>query len=301
MPEIAVVGSLNLDTTMRVPRLPEPGETVLGTGPLEDTGGKGANQAVAAARLGRSVAMVGMVGEDEAGRRLLAALTDAGVSVDTVAVAGAGASGAALITVAADGENTIVVDPGANGEFGPEAFSAAAATVAEADLVLLQLEIPMRTVAAAVAAATGTVVLNPAPAAKIPETTLKRVDVLVLNATELSRLASGPVPTSVDEAADLARRLAGPEAVVVTLGAAGAVVLDGAATTHVPAPRVEAVDPTAAGDAFCAGLADAIVRGDPLVGAVRWAVHCGAVAATRWGAQASLPSAAEVQRLVEQS
>lgn len=296
MSEIAVVGSLNLDTTIRVPRLPAAGETVLGTDHFDDTGGKGANQAVAAARLGRSVSMVGMVGEDDAGRRLLASLVSSGVGVESVAVDGAARSGVAMITVDESGENMIVVDPGANRLFSGAAF-AAAGTVAAADLVLLQLEIPLETVSAAVAAAGGTVVLNPAPAAFIPRETLERVDVLVPNATELGYLADGVVPETAEEAAALARRLSGPGAVVVTLGARGAVVVSGDWDLHVPAPDIDVVDPTAAGDAFCAGLADATVRGESLEEAVHWAVLCGSAAATRWGAQASLPTREDVKRL----
>ncbi|MEE9299145.1 MAG: ribokinase [Acidimicrobiia bacterium] len=297
MSEIAVVGSLNLDTTVRVPRLPVPGETVLGTDHFDDTGGKGANQAVAAARLGRSVAMVGMVGEDDVGRRLLASLAAEGVDVEGVAVDGAARSGVAVITVDEHGENMIVVDPGANGTFGPSAFSTVSDTVASADVVLLQLEIPIATVAAAAAAARGVVILNPAPAAELSPQLLEQVDILVPNATELGHLTGGVVPASAEEAAVLARRLAGPEAIVVTLGGEGAVLVTGEAEVHVPAPDIDPVDPTAAGDAFCGGLADATVRGEALDDAVLWAVHCGAAAATRWGAQASLPTRDDVMRL----
>lgn len=299
MPEIVVVGSLNLDTTVRVPRLPEPGETVLGDGHFDDTGGKGANQAVAAARLGRSVAMVGMVGGDEAGTRLRTALQEDGVDVDAVVVSQEVPTGMAVITVDAVGENTIVVDPAANGAFTSDVFGGVSAVVADAPVVLIQLEIPLDTVAAAVSVARGTVVLNPAPAADLPPEVLSRVGILVPNATELARLAGTGVPTDPSEAIAAARVLHGPEAVVVTLGALGAVVVDSSGAEHVPAPRIVPVDPTAAGDAFCGGLADALVRREPLRAAVRWAVRCGAAAATRWGAQASLPTRQQVLMIEE--
>ncbi|MBM3695250.1 MAG: ribokinase [Actinobacteria bacterium] len=295
MPEITVVGSLNLDATVRVPRLPLPGETVMGRGHAHDTGGKGANQAVAAARLGRSVAMVGMVGRDDAGDRLLAALDAAGVATATVRRSPSLATGLALVMVDDSAENSIVVIPAANGALAPEDLDPA--VIGAAAVVLLQLEIPPETVEAAVGFARGTVVLNPAPAHPLPAGLLARVDVLVPNRTELALLAGAEPPATVDEAAGLARSLGGPRGVVVTLGAEGALVVTGEQATHVPAPRVDAVDPTGAGDAFCAGLADALVGGADLLTAARWAVRCGAAAVTRRGAQASLPTRAEVEAL----
>lgn len=293
--DIAVVGSLNLDTTVRVAHLPRPGETVLGDGHFTDTGGKGANQAVAAARLGSRVAMIGSVGDDPAGATLRAALADEGVDVAGVgAIAGAG-SGMAVITVDAAGENMIVVDPAANGRLTADHVARHAAVVGGAAVVLVQLEVPVAAVVAAADAVTGRLVLNPAPAAPLPAGLLARVDVLVPNATELATLTGGPVPDGIDEAVAAARALRGPAAVVVTLGARGAVVVDGDRALHVPAPRVRAVDPTAAGDAFCGGLADALGRGADLDEAVRWAVRCGAITATRWGAQSSLPTRADVE------
>jgi len=298
VPEITVVGSLNLDTTVRVPHLPAPGETVLGTGHFDDTGGKGANQAVAASRLGRTVAMVGQVGDDDAGHRLLSSLTVAGVDVAAVAVSETTPSGVAVITVDSDGENMIVVDPGANGAFQPSDLDPVLPVVGAAAVVLAQLEIPIETVASALAAATGMVILNPAPAVPLDPDVLRSVDVLVPNATELGMLAGSPPPTSPAAAIAMAQRLEGMVgAVVVTLGSNGAVVIGDGYTEHVPAPHIVAVDPTAAGDAFCGGLADALVTGGSLVDAVRWAVRCGAVAATRWGAQASLPTTKEVKEL----
>jgi len=238
--------------------------------------------------------MVGMVGADEAGNRLRSTLTVAGVDIGSLAVSNEVPTGMAVITVDAAGENMIVVDPAANGAFSPDRYHDASEVVAAADLVLFQLEIPIATVAAAVRDATGTVVVNPAPAADLPRDLLERVDVLVPNATELARLGAGEVPQTPAEAIQAARALDGPSAVVVTLGAMGAVVVTDGEGIHVPAPTIVPVDPTAAGDAFCGGLADALVRGKDLVAAVAWAVRCGAVAATRWGAQSSLPTTEEV-------
>ena len=295
--EIAVVGSLNLDTTLRVPRLPLPGETVLGTGRFSDTGGKGANQAVAAARLGRSVAMVGAVGDDDAGVALLRSLVEAGVDTSAVGVLDGIGSGMAVISVADTAENTIVVDPGANGALDPQQVRRAAEILSTAAVTLAQLEVPIGAVATAAVLTGGRFVLNPAPAGPIPADILERVSVLVPNASELGVLAGDAAPGGADEAARMAQAVRGPGAVVVTLGADGAVVVEGRRVVHVPAPSVVAVDPTAAGDAFCGGLADGLVRGLDLVDAVRWAVRCGAVAATRWGAQASLPNRGDVEAL----
>jgi ribokinase len=295
MIEITVVGSLNLDATVRVPRLPLPGETVMGRGHAHDTGGKGANQAVAAARLGRRVEMVGMVGGDDAGLRLLASLDAAGVGTAGVRRSPSLATGLALIMVDDLAENTIVVIPGANGALTPGDLDWR--PIGEAAVVLLQLEIPLETVEAAVGLARGQVVLNPAPGGLLPPELLSRVDVLVPNRTELAALVGAAPPATLAEAADLARALRGPRGIVVTLGAEGALVVADGQATHVPAPPVQAVDPTGAGDAFCAGLADALVGGAGLADAARWAVRCGAAAVTRRGAQASLPTRAEVEAL----
>ncbi|HSR14814.1 MAG TPA: PfkB family carbohydrate kinase, partial [Gemmatimonadales bacterium] len=162
---------------------------------------------------------------------------------------------------------------------------------------LLQLEVDLGVVERAIALSGGRVILNPAPARRLPESLLRRVDVLVPNQSELALLTGGPMPERVSDAIRLAGRLEGPGAVVVTLGSRGALVVAGGRSEHVAAPVVEAVDPTGAGDAFCAGLADGLVRGLDLLGATSWAVRCGAAAATRWGAQASLPTAADVEAL----
>jgi len=196
-------------------------------------------------------------------------------------------SGIALITVADGGENTIAVSPGANARLGPADIEAAAGLLSEAAVMLVQLEISLDAVAAAVRAARGRVVLNPAPARALPAELLASVDVLVPNRSELGVLAGAPEPTTADEAAALAGALDGPAAVVVTLGADGALVVENGAATHVPASQVDAVDATGAGDAFCGALADALARDESLVTATEWAVRVAGISTTRWGAQSS--------------
>jgi ribokinase len=293
---VAVVGSLNLDLVVRVPRLPGPGETVSGEDVFANPGGKGANQAVAAARLGRGVAMVGCVGDDQAGRDLLAALAADRVATSGVRVVAGVPSGTAFITVDDHGENQIVVSPGANARLTPGDVEGAGAALAAAAVTLVQLEVPLAAVAAAARTAAGLVVLNPAPVRDLPDGLLEAVDVLVPNRVELAQLAAAPVPETVQAAAALANRLPAP-ALVVTLGADGALVVEDGRTSHVPAVPVRPVDTTAAGDAFCAGLADALAGGAALGDAARWAVRVAAAACTRQGAQASLPTPAEVRAL----
>jgi ribokinase len=297
-PEVVVVGSLNLDLVVRVARLPGPGETVLGGDVFRNPGGKGANQAVAAARLGRRVAMVGRVGDDDAGRQLLASLEAGAVDTSQVRALPGVSSGTALITVSDDGENQIVVSPGANARLAPGDVAAALAALEAAAVTLLQLEVPLETVAAAARAATGTVVLTPAPVQALANELLDQVDVLVPNRVELGQLAGGPAPESVEQAVELAGRLAA-RAVVVTLGADGALVVEGGQASHVPAVPVAAVDTTAAGDAFCGGLADALADGATLRDATRRAVRVAAAACLRPGAQASLPTPADLRALPE--
>lgn len=292
---VVVVGSLNLDIVVPVPRHPAPGETVLGGNHLRNPGGKGANQAVAAARLGQRVAMVGRVGDDDAGRTLLAALRGDGVETSRVIVSEEAPTGLALITVSGDGENAIVVSPGANARVGPEDVEAAAGLLREAKATLLQLEIPLAAVAAAARAAGGMVILNPAPAQALPTDLLEAVAVLVPNRSELALLAGAGTPRTPEAAAELALAVEGPEAIVVTLGAEGAVVVADGHARHVPAPAVEPVDTTAAGDSFCGALADALVRGADLEEAARFAVRAAALSTLRMGAQASLPSRSEVE------
>ena len=296
------MGSANLDLVVDVPRVPLVGETVLGSDLARIPGGKGANQAVAAARLGRSVAMIGRVGDDEGGRILRRALQTDGVDTSHLATTPDVPNGVALIAVGADGDNSIVVSPGANSRLSVADVEAASDVLGAAAVTLLQLEVPLDAVAAAARIAGGTVVLNPAPApsSPLPEKLLEAVDVIVPNQTELALLAGHDGPVDVATAADLATRLPVPT-VVVTLGALGALAVPEGDVTHIEAPEVTPVDTTAAGDSFCAALADALVRGQSIVEAVRWAVRVGAAATLRAGAQPSLPTAVEVTALLGRS
>ena len=291
---VTVVGSLNEDVLVRVHRLPGRGETVVGRETVLAPGGKGANQAAAAGRLGGRVAMVGRVGDDPAADRQLAALTGAGVDVSAVARTTAAPTGSATIPVEeASGENLIVVVPGANAELRPGDVDVAA--VRDAQVVLLQLEVPLETVQAATAVATGTVVLTPAPPQPLPADLLARVDVLVPNEHELVQLAEAPPgDRTPGELAALARTLTGGT-VVVTLGARGALLVpdDGPALLQPPLP-VRPVDTTGAGDAFCGALAVALAAGTAPAEAVATAVTAAALSTTGPGARDALPDAAAV-------
>lgn len=298
-PEVTVVGSLNVDHVLEVRRLPEPGETVLGSDLREFAGGKGSNQAVAAARLGRTVAMVGLVGDDHPAGVLRETLQAEGIGQDTLGAIDGARSGVAYIFVDEEGENTVVVSPGANARLTADDVRAAGDVVRRADVVVAQMEIPEDSVDEAVRLAEGTVVLNPAPARPVDQETLRQVDVLVPNRSELGVLTGEAEPRTIAEATALARSLDGPGAVVVTLGSDGALLVDGDAHTHVPAPEVEVADPTGAGDTFCGALADALVRGADTLAAVRWAVQASALAVTALGAQAAMPTAEQVRAVHE--
>ncbi len=290
--DVVVIGSLNQDITVRVPHIPAPGETVLGADAVVGAGGKGANQAVAAARLGAEVAMVGRVGTDAAGEALLRGLSAEEIDVRNVSRDPERASGTALITVDEAAENAIVVSSGANAAMTIDDVTRAGDVIATAQVVLLQLEVPMDVVAAAASIARGTVVLNPAPAAPIGEQLLRDVDVLVPNEGELATIVGG-----ADDIEHAARRLAGDgRSVIVTLGASGAFAAAADGTGHlVPAPRVEAVDTVGAGDCFCGALGASLARGESLEASMRFATHAAAIAVTRHGAQSSMPHFDEVR------
>ena len=303
---IVVVGSLNADLVVGVPRFPAPGETLIGEGFEMVPGGKGANQACAAARLGGLVAMVGQVGADAQGAWLLHALSAAGADIDLVATDQAAPSGVALVTRARSGQNTIVVAPGANGRFSPDRLAPALAALRQARVVLLQLEVPLETVvrAAAEARAGGaTVLLDPAPARPLPDDLLAMTDFLTPNETELAVLTGRPPEeeAGLDEmsrsAALLLERGAGH--VLVTRGARGAVVWSaGSGPREVPAFPVTAVDTTAAGDAFNGALAVAIAEDQSLADGLRFAAAAAALSVTRPGAQTSMPCRPDVTALL---
>lgn len=295
---IAVVGSLNRDTVVRVDRLPRAGETVLGSATSQHRGGKGANQAVAASRLGADVALIGKVGADSDGTGYLRALVQEGVDVEGVHVDIDAPTGQAFILVDTHGENSIAVVPGANGRMSPEDVATVSQLLEDASLVLAQLEVPLDAVKAAGRLAGGTFVLNPAPAQHLGPELLSLVDVLVVNRNELAQLTGSKVAQRTADLAAQASRLEVP-AVVATLGGDGALLVEGGEVVEVAAPAVDVVDTTGAGDAFCGALADALVREAKLAEAVEWAVAVGAVATTRLGAQTALPDAATVRSVID--
>jgi ribokinase len=292
---VVVLGSLNRDYVVQVPRLPLAGQTVTGRELLTFAGGKGANQAVAAARLGAEVAMVGRIGDDDSGHGLIDGLAAQGVDVSGVSRDPSAPTGAALIIVEEGGQNLIAVAPGANATVGEEEVARALACLRPGDLLVLQLEIPMEAVGAAVGRAASVearVVLNAAPPAELDAETLRGLDVLVVNEDEARALAGHP---PVEAASELARR--GPAAVVVTLAGRGAVLSQGERSIVVAPRAVRAVDTTAAGDAFVGGLAAALAAGSGVEGAVSLANAAGAAATTAVGAQASLPYREDLVRL----
>jgi len=294
---LLVIGSVNMDLVVRVDHVPVPGENVRGEALEMIPGGKGANQAVACARLGAETTLLARVGDDPFGRRLLEELAGAGVRTDAVRAVDGCASGAAMILVEAGGENSIVITPGANGRLGPGDVDAERALVAGADAVVLQLEIPADTVGRAIRlareVATPTVV-DAGPPRRPVDAAVLEADVLTPNEAEAAALLG--LEPGARSPEDLARMLLerGPGAVVVKAGAAGAVVAEPGRLQRVPAFRIDPVDTTAAGDAFTAALAVAVVEGTDLVEAARRANAAGALAATRRGAQPSMPTAEEV-------
>ncbi len=291
---IVVVGSLNMDLVLRMPRTPVAGETLTGHDFATLPGGKGANQAVACARMGGRVAMVGRVGDDAHGALLREALAGDGVDTTDVRALASVHTGVAMIWVEeTGGENRIVLAPGANGALDVDGVARAGAAIDAAAMLVVQLEVPMATVAAAVARAHGAgvpVLLNPAPAAPLPEALWSQVAVLVVNESEAAALAGMAVVDAASAAAaGEALRRRGPDRVIVTLGAQGAVVADAAGPRHQPARAVRAVDSTAAGDTFIGALAVALCEGRPLDDAVALGQAASAICVTRPGAQASIP------------
>ncbi|MET8744216.1 ribokinase [Streptomyces sp. NPDC004728] len=294
--DLLVVGSANADLVVGVERRPAAGETVLGSDLAVHPGGKGGNQAVAAARLGARTALLARVGDDAHGRLLLESQKEAGVETAGILVGGA-PTGVALITVDPSGDNSIVVSPGANARLTPQDIRAAGPLFAAARVVSVQLEIPLETVAevAAAMAADTRLVLNPSPPAPLPDHVLAACDPLVVNEHEARYMLGDDAGSTPEEWARALLGL-GPQSVVVTLGAAGALVADGRTgeVVTVPSLRVEAVDTTGAGDAFTAALAWRLGLGEELAQAAAFAVRVGAAAVTRQGAQASFPTAHEV-------
>ncbi|NGQ95852.1 ribokinase [Brevibacillus sp. SYP-B805] len=297
--KIAVVGSINMDLVVTASQLPVAGETILGEQFQTIPGGKGANQAVAAARLGARVAMVGAVGDDMFGRRMRDQLQQEGVEITHVKVVPGQATGVAMIQVSQAGENTIVVVPGANHALRPDDIEEAEQAIAEADVMLVQLEIPLATVAKAVEIAerSGTmIILNPAPAQPLPDTLLAKTDLLTPNETELAVLTTGKATAYGDMmtlVAALKERL-GKGNLLVTRGEKGVYYEIDGQRGEQPAYAVKAVDTTAAGDSFNAGLATRIAEGASWKEAIDFASRVAALTVTRFGAQSSLPTRKEV-------
>jgi ribokinase len=299
MPDILVVGSLNADLVVRTPRFPQPGETISGEDLQVIPGGKGANQAVAAARHGAQVSMLGRVGSDSFGRFLLDNLEVNHVDFQYVRRDDA-STGTAIIVVDSSGQNSIVLSAGANGKVS--ALDVANAPFADHKLLLLQLEIPIPTVLSATQRGHESglrVILNPAPAQQLPEELIAIVDYLIPNETELALLSGmdvSDIPTASQAAKALLSR--GVKNVIVTLGSKGALIVTGTQVAHVDTYPVNVVDTTAAGDAFIGGFAYSLLQNKSLEEAVRYGCASGALATTKFGAQPSLPAKEEVENLM---
>jgi ribokinase len=305
MPHIVVVGSLNMDLVVEVPTIPLPGETVLGKNFATFPGGKGANQAVAAARLGARVSLIGRVGNDAFGAQLLASAKADGIDVTHVGCDESAATGVAMIAVDKDGQNSIAVASGANYRLTSGHVREAWSQLEDVDTLVMPLETPMETIDTAVSLARQNgvrVLLNPAPAQPLPNTILANVDVLVPNEPETEQLTGRSLATAADRreaAKDLLEN--GVGSVVLTLGARGALVLSSEDNhpmfSMIKSYAVQVVDTTAAGDAFVGALAVSLSEGSSLVEAAAFANACGALAVTKAGAQPALPHRHEVDRL----
>ncbi|HEU4848704.1 MAG TPA: ribokinase [Rubrobacteraceae bacterium] len=301
MSNIFVLGSINQDFVLKVERRPEPGETVTNAELSTHNGGKGANQAAAAALLGASVAFLGRVGDDEFGEPLVQALEEKGIDTILIKPASGTPTGAAFITVTPDGENAITVAPGANRSLTPGDVEAAADEIGEAGVFVAQMEVPVQAVlrAVEVAAEQGTrALVNLAPTFEVPRELLEKLDPLVVNEHEAAFLLGREVE-GVKGALSAAPELlsSGPRSAVITIGEDGAVLADGESVEHLPAPEVDVVDTTGAGDAFVGALATQIARGASLQEAVAYAVRAGAAAVTKEGAQGALPTPEVVEAL----
>ena len=302
MSKIVVVGSSNTDMVIKSQHIPAPGETILGGSFLMNPGGKGANQAVAAAKLGGEVVFVARVGDDLFGREAVRGFEDVGINCTYVATDPEQPSGIALIMVDENGENCISVASGANNALSPKDVDKASAFFSEASSVLMQLETPLETIeyAAKLGRSLGkNVILNPAPARELPKSLLAELDVITPNESEAEILTGIKVicEESASKAAEMLQKM-GVKSVIITMGSQGAFVLDDSFRGTIPARQVDAVDTTAAGDTFNGALAVGLARGMPIAEAVRFANSAASISVTRMGAQSSTPLLSEVEELV---
>jgi ribokinase len=297
--KVVVIGSLNMDLVTRAPRLPRGGETLIGKSFATVSGGKGANQAVAAARLGAQVSMVGCVGSDAYGEALRGALLAEQIDCQAVSTV-EDSSGVALIVVDDNSQNAIVIVAGANGALTPEVIDRFDAVLQAADVIICQLEVPDATVGHALKRGRElgkTVILNPAPASRpLPADWYAAIDYLIPNESEASALSGLPVDSLSTAETAAARLIAmGAGKVIITLGAQGSLFANGTRFEHFPAAKVKAVDTTAAGDTFVGGFAAALAAGKSEADAIRFGQVAAALSVTRAGAQPSIPTLSDVQ------
>jgi ribokinase len=293
MSEIVVLGSLNLDLVLHMPRMPDDGETLASQSSASFCGGKGANQAVACARMGAAVAMIGRLGGDAPGQTLYNAVAAESIALEGVAVTQGAATGIAVIVLTPGGHNRILLAAGANALLSPADVAANGARIDAAGLLICQLEVPLDTVTAAIVRAAGQgvpVLLNPAPARDLPPTLLAQVDYLIPNESEAALLTGIAVADdrSAEEAA-LALRAQGVKTVILTRGAAGITIADAQGCRHIPALPANVVDTTAAGDSFIGGFAAGIIEGMDIDAAAHLGLRAASLCVGRAGAQASLP------------
>ena len=290
---VVVIGSANIDLVSSVASLPVPGETVLGNSFIKTPGGKGANQAVAASKLGGEVSFVGCIGSDQEGEILRSSLKNANVNCDFLISRTEVSTGNAMIGVDAEGNNSIIVNSGANSALTQEDIVAAKEIVESAQIVLMQLEISTKCLEVAVEMASGIKILNPAPVVDISKKLLGKIDVLIPNRIELARLSNKESFENLDELEAAAKGL-GIQTVIVTLGSAGALLVSDKQTELISSPAVESVDTTGAGDAFCGSMAESLSRGLSFLESVEYSVTAGALSTTTYGAQISMPTRSEV-------
>lgn len=299
---LCVLGSINVDHVIRVPYFAQAGETLTGYDYQIAYGGKGANQAVAAARLGADVAFIGAVGDDQIGQAMTQAFAQDGINISSITTIAHQNTGLAMIQVAESGENSIVISAGANGNLTPELVAQHQAVIEQADMLLMPLESPLQAVefAAKIAKQSGTtVVLNPAPAQPLPESLLALVDIITPNETEAEILTG--ISVCDEHSANLASQVfhqAGIKTVLITLGAKGVYLSENGTGQIISGFRVKAIDTTAAGDTFNAGVVTGLLEGKPLAEAIRFAHASAAISVTRIGAQTAIPYRADVEQFL---